>query len=132
MESESQFATDNLLQQSDSRDQSLNGNAVEGEPLPSVTLSRSIWITGSDPTHNAIPEAQLTLVASDTSYSDPEGQDGVRSMSLAEFVHRKFNPEYVQIRRSAGRAHFHAILKHVFSPEQVARAFAGSSEYTNV
>src|ERR1700732_3985584 len=53
-------------------------------------------------------------------------------MSLAIFVQRKFIPEYVQIRRSAGRAHFHAILKHILSPEDETRAFADKSEKTDV
>jgi integrase len=44
-------------------------------------------------------------------------------MSLAEFVGCRFAPEYVAVKRSAGRAHFQAILKHILTPEAVDRAF---------
>ncbi len=48
----------------------------------------------------------------------------LRSLGVAEFVERRFIPEFVASKRSAGRAHFQAILKHVLPPERVARAFA--------
>lgn len=54
------------------------------------------------------------------------------SMSLLEFVQRKFIPEYVATRKYAGRSHFGAILKHVLTPEQVTRAFGRSSENTSL
>ena len=44
-------------------------------------------------------------------------------MSLAEFVECRFAPEYVAVKRSAGRAHFQAILRHILTPEAVDRAF---------
>ncbi len=47
----------------------------------------------------------------------------VPSISVLEFVERKFVPEYVTHRRSAGRAHFQSILKHILTPEGVDRAF---------
>jgi hypothetical protein len=45
------------------------------------------------------------------------------SPTLAEFVERSFIPEFVATKKSAGRDHFKAILKHVLPPEQVARLF---------
>jgi integrase len=44
-------------------------------------------------------------------------------MSLAEFVECRFAPEYVAVKRSAGRIHFQAILRHILTPEAVDRAF---------
>jgi integrase len=44
-------------------------------------------------------------------------------MSLAEFVACRFAPEYVAVKRSAGRVHFQAILRHILTPEAVDRAF---------
>jgi hypothetical protein len=76
-------------------------------------------------------EAQLTVRISGAC-SDQEAKAEGPSMSLAEFVLRKFIPEYVEIRRSAGRAHFRAILKHILTPEQVACAFAENPEKTKV
>lgn len=45
------------------------------------------------------------------------------SMTIAEFVEHKFIPEFVASKRSAGRDHFKAILKHLLSPEHVSRLF---------
>jgi integrase len=61
---------------------------------------------------------------------DPETGSESPSINLAEFVKRKFVPEYVSSRRLAGRAHFQSILKHVLTPEQVAHAFEASRDRT--
>src|SRR5215469_8661815 len=45
------------------------------------------------------------------------------AMSVADFVERLFIPGYVMSKRTAGRAHFQGILKHILSPERAARAF---------
>jgi site-specific recombinase XerD len=45
------------------------------------------------------------------------------TMSLADFVERKFVPEHVADKTPAGRAHFLGILKHVLTPDRVDRAF---------
>lgn len=49
----------------------------------------------------------------------PEGM----SIGFAEFVESKFIPEYVMKKRTSGRSHFQAILKHILSPERAASAF---------
>lgn len=53
-------------------------------------------------------------------------------MSLAEFVERRFAPEYAAVKTSAGRAHFRAILKHILTPEAVDRAFRVNQEASKV
>ena len=53
-----------------------------------------------------------------------DGKAFLPSPAVAEFVERRFIPEFVASKRSAGRAHFQAILKHVLPPDRVARAFA--------
>jgi integrase len=50
------------------------------------------------------------------------------SGTLAEFVKRKFVPEYVAPRKLAGRSHFQFILRHVLTPRDVAQAFGISAE----
>ena len=45
------------------------------------------------------------------------------SIALADFVERRFVPEYAMKRRKAGRAHLYAILKHILSPERIDKAF---------
>lgn len=43
--------------------------------------------------------------------------------TLAEFIEKRFIPEYVLAKRRAGRAHFYSTLKHVLTPEAVEKAF---------
>ena len=50
------------------------------------------------------------------------------SMSVADFVEHVFIPRYVMSKKTAGRTHFQAILKHVLSPERVARTFRPDSK----
>jgi integrase len=61
------------------------------------------------------------------SVRDAEPRAGTASiageMTLADFVESRFVPEHVAKKRSAGRAYFHGILKHVLTPERVDRAF---------
>lgn len=57
------------------------------------------------------------------SYSFNDSVDASASITLAEFVKRRFVPECVAPRRLAGRTHFQSILRHVLTPEEVARAF---------
>jgi len=45
------------------------------------------------------------------------------SMTVSEFVERKFVPEYVAHRSFFGRMHYQSMLKHVVSPEEVDRLF---------
>lgn len=44
-------------------------------------------------------------------------------MTIAEFVERKFVPEYVVTKNASGRTHYQAMLKHVLTPEEVDRVF---------
>lgn len=44
-------------------------------------------------------------------------------MTVASFVEKKFVPEHVALKRSSGRTHYNAILKHVLTPEEVDRVF---------
>jgi integrase len=120
------------LQHLDHRDSRLNGLEVNEESLPNAILSRPIWFAGQILPRTPNPETERNHKESEVAHSDLENQFDVSLISLADFVQRKFIPEYVQIRRSAGRAHFHAILKHVLSPQDEARAFADKSEKTDV
>jgi integrase len=45
------------------------------------------------------------------------------SMTVSEFVERKFVPEYVAHRSFFGRMHYQSMLKHVVNPEDVDRLF---------
>ena len=58
-------------------------------------------------------------VATKPSYDSTDG-----SMQLAQFVASRFIPNHVQLKSRAGRTHYHAILKHVMTPDLVDRLFA--------
>jgi site-specific recombinase XerC len=65
----------------------------------------------------------------------PLEQDGELqdfSLTLEEFVRRRFVPECVALRRLSGRTHFHFILRHILTPEQVGRTFGIRSEAKNL
>jgi integrase len=49
------------------------------------------------------------------------------AITLADFVESRFVPEYVALKRPAGRAHFYGILKHIVTPERVDHAFDAST-----
>lgn len=51
-----------------------------------------------------------------------EGQE-ISEMTIAEFVERKFLPEHIATKRTPGRRHYQAILKHILNPEYVNRIF---------
>lgn len=45
------------------------------------------------------------------------------TMTIAEFVERKFVPERVARMQYSGRTHYQAMLKHILTPEEVDRVF---------
>jgi integrase len=52
------------------------------------------------------------------------------AITIAEFVEKVFVPEHVAMKQLSGRTHFHAILKHVLTPEEVERVFeAGAANW---
>ena len=53
------------------------------------------------------------------------------AISVAAFVEKSFLPNHVELKAPAGRTHYHAILKHLITPERVDRIFASHSEFTN-
>ena len=64
-------------------------------------------------------QSQQPVVALSTPWSAQEVSPERISIALAEFVERRFIPEYAMQRRAAGRAHIIAILKHILTPERV-------------
>src|ERR1700676_4811352 len=73
------------------------------------------------------PDSQLAL-RNDDSISHDGDRNEVASMSLAEFVRRRFIPEFVENKSSAGRAHFREILKFILLSDKGPHSFAGTSE----
>lgn len=54
------------------------------------------------------------------------------SMTLTEFVERKFVPEYVASKGFSGRMHYQSMLKHVLKPEEVDRVFGAEPKRPKV
>ena len=50
------------------------------------------------------------------------------TMCLELFVATKFIPEHVETKSTAGRRHYHAILKHVIHPEKIDRLFNSETD----
>ena len=48
------------------------------------------------------------------------------TITVSEFIETHFLPEFVAAKTLAGRAHYHSILKHILSPEELGRIFGGS------
>ena len=53
------------------------------------------------------------------------------TISVAVFVQKSFIPNHVDLKTPAGRTHYHAILKHLITPERVDRIFAAYPEFAN-
>jgi integrase len=51
------------------------------------------------------------------------GLAGNSEMTIADFIEQKFVPGHVFLKKSSGRAHYQAMLRHVIRPEEVDRVF---------
>lgn len=72
---------------------------------------------------------EFTLYLSPLGYSDQKHEGPCRHrVTLLEFLVRRFVPEYVASKRPAGRAHYHAMLKHIIHPREVDRIFCGPQQ----
>ena len=63
-----------------------------------------------------------------------ERKDGraISEMTVAEFVECKFLPEHIATKRTPGRRHYQAILKHILNPDYVNRIFGVNPERSKV
>jgi len=77
-------------------------------------------------------EPQVALQENNPTRTLRSDREEVSSMSLAEFVRRKFIPEFVDTKSSAGRAHFREILKCILISEGASSGLAETSEGPNV
>jgi site-specific recombinase XerC len=121
MDSEDRFENNALLQQSDSWGGSWNTLAVEAHASNDEDWQIPNWIPG--PILDSLPVIDDYRTLTMRGSSRPDDAALHKPIYLAEFVERRFVPEYVSTKRAAGRAHFQAILKHILTPERVARAF---------
>lgn len=121
MESETRITRGDMLRQGNSQDHFLRQTTVRG----------GTCISNAHLRHRRNHEAHAAFPTNAGQSSDEGPKVQCSSMSIADFVQSKFIPEYVAT-KSAGRAHFLAILKHILTPEQVSRACTESAEKATV
>jgi integrase len=116
---------DNPAMRSHSWDRSWNTPPVDPSEKFDENASRPSWI----PTVNlecmagGLGVQELAIRTISQHPRDGAAPVDPAPMCLAEFVECRFAPEYVAAKRSAGRAHFQAILRHILTPQAVDRAF---------
>jgi integrase len=54
---------------------------------------------------------------------EADGRGSCATMMFVDFVGSRFVPQHVLLKRTSGRTHYQAILKHVLTPEEVDRVF---------
>src|SRR5579859_6668468 len=123
MDTEKLPGNNDRLQRSRSWDKTWTNILVQVAETTDVNVAGLYWMASPGVGTIAGLGAQLSLETKGPSAMNPDTPDEPASISLAEFVERRFAPEYVSAKRSAGRAHFQAILKHILTPEAVDRAF---------
>jgi integrase len=104
----------------------------QGPGAPSVAIDLAVgsewppsfWLTKANLERLKQLQAGTAVDARKEAPPEHSKQSSLASTDVADFVEQRFIPEFVANKRSAGRAHFQAILKHVLPPERVARAFA--------
>ena len=122
------------LQHSDSCDRTLNGasSASSSEAIPHLNGFPKHWAILSGPAHGPYLDSLSVIDTTDAAYSVQTGEGDLSSPRLADFVRQRFIPEFVEIKTSAGRAHFREILKYILLSEVVDCGCADTYERTNV
>jgi integrase len=127
MESGKSTANCNLLDQPESWDIDWNGAVTSASA--GMNGHRPFWIDGSSLRHRSSSRARSSYEEVPQLQPATQAETVAPAMSVLEFVESRFIPEYVTHKRSAGKAHFQSILKHVLTPEGVDRAFQVKSEH---
>lgn len=91
------------------------------ESMPGVEyqiVAGSRWVRITKGPEGLVDDISTGKHAHAATYREP-----VQEMTVAEFVGRKFLPEHIATKRTPGRRHYQAILKHIISPEYVDQIF---------
>ncbi len=98
-----------------------------GEAVPAPELNPNphpVWVgSATGPKGLSREEAQQIVWRMIVSQARAQKAAQHSTMTLAEFVERKFVPEYVASKGFSGRMHYQSMLKHVLKPEEVDRVF---------
>ncbi len=74
------------------------------------------------------PRASADDTSSPESLPTAVLREQISDMTVSEFVERKFLPEHIATKRTPGRRHYQAILKHIIAPDSVDRMFRIDAE----
>jgi len=108
----------------DSRSETPSGSPVAPAPGGAGDANHPIWVgMATGPKGLSREEAQQIVWRMIVSRARAQKAAQHSSMTLAEFVERKFVPEYVASKGYSGRMHYQSMLKHVLQPEEVDRVF---------
>jgi integrase len=111
------------IQAHDPWKQTSRTSVVENDAFMNATLGTPLVMTEPSPGAASSYSLQPSIGESSTSGSDDGPHPDRMSLRVGDFVEQVFIPKYVLAKRTAGRAHFQAILKHILSPERTTRAF---------
>jgi integrase len=96
-------------------------------------VNHPIWVgMASGPKGLSREEAQQIVWRMIVSQARAQQVAQHSSMTLGEFVERKFVPEYVASKGFSGRMHYQSMLKHVLRPEEVDRLFRAEARRPKV
>jgi hypothetical protein len=99
------------------REDALNANG-------SVERRKPVWVgPATGPERITKKEAQRIVRENFPSRQDQIAPPPQSTISIADFVEKAFVLEHVAKKELAGRTHYHAILKHVLTPEEVDHVF---------
>jgi len=132
MESPAIITSGEYLQHSDPCDRSCNGASSDSGSLSHLNGFPLHWTIASGLTLRPHLELLPTIEITDATSPSHTDQCELSSMSLVDFVRQRFIPEFVEVKRSAGRAHFREILKYILLTEVADCALADAYERTNV
>ena len=122
-QSDNVYQEDNFWKTSE-YDGGIHAMNLEGTSVPAPQL-----IESADGLEGATEEgAARALGGSVSPPPEQERRESCAEMTIAQFVQARFVPEHVAIKRTSGRTHYQAILKHVLTPEEVDRVFQSVSE----
>ncbi len=89
------------------------------------TANHPIWVgLATGPKGLSREEAQQIVWKMIVSQARAQKVAQHSSVTLGEFVEKKFVPEYIASKGFSGRMHYQSMLKHVIRPEDVDRIFA--------
>ena len=103
----------------------LRENQLDSSILTSARRASSTIVAFSEEPETSLGDFQSSQSPYEASSYLPSYNAAIQDsrITFALFVETKFIPEHVEFKTLAGKIHYHAILKHLITPEVVKRIF---------